>query len=577
MTSIDFWIGATGYNFHIYEADIWRDAMTGIGRWEVLLDPLTSYWPGMIAVDQGVRIDINGVTMMRGYVDDVETFIDRRGTYTDLYRLKGRDYGMDLAQLYISQPYQNTRADNVVQAALLAAGSEISYASPALAPFIDYEFTRTFLSDGIREIADKTNNLGANYDFYVDDTPAPGGPNLHFFSVGDPAENTVVQLISQVNNRNSNILSIDPLGEALGFGIKNYVELYTREVNDHWTDLNAVDFGTINCGATDETTIFLHGKGAIRATNNTLAPTQITIELDFLPGLYGYTFLDMHQSTTGKYDYYMYDTRNFAKTCRIGLEDVPGNTIWYYQAIWGGLGKCYQCTDQKTNNEWRKVTFPLGDESGIEGALMPGSTKGHWYQLRGAAFNWSQVRKIMFETQGDLINVGDFFIIDGLQIPNVEVFSIAQDFASQVLYGIRMKSFYRPDLKSQVEFDSVAPEILAKLKDPMSKLRVTTIGQTGSVYTGQTLQVLAPSSGINPLTTYRILSLHHKVVRASSESDYPGYTFTTDYDLVKHEVSGVTQNVDFERVASSNNPLRGYIPSMRNRQRFMSNPYFNVE
>jgi len=113
MTSIGFYLGpgATDYSQYVLSADIWREAGNGIGRWEVVLDPRANYWPGVFTVDNNVRIDINGVQMMLGYIDDSKPFLSYRdisgydiGTtrHTGLWKVTGRDYGMDLAQMYFT-------------------------------------------------------------------------------------------------------------------------------------------------------------------------------------------------------------------------------------------------------------------------------------------------------------------------------------------------------------------------------------------------------------------------------------------------------------------------------------------
>lgn len=75
------------------------------------------------------------------------------------------------------------------------------------------------------------------------------------------------------------------------------------------------------------------------------------------------------------------------------------------------------------------------------------------------------------------------------------------------------------------------------------------------------LQVVAPDFGIGgPLVTdnvtYRILRLHHRVVKNSSESDIEGYMFTTEYDLVRHQYRGTstTQLVEHTKVINITDP-----------------------
>jgi len=103
--------------------------------------------------------------MMLGYIDDSKPFLASRdisgydvGTtrHTGLWRVTGRDYGMDLAQFFFTAAigdYQYTRADDLISnvltslVALHGAGNpEITYASPSTAPQINYDWApRTYL------------------------------------------------------------------------------------------------------------------------------------------------------------------------------------------------------------------------------------------------------------------------------------------------------------------------------------------------------------------------------------------------------------------------------------------------
>jgi len=117
MTTIGFFVGVTDYSNYVLTADTWREALTGIGRWEVVLDPRANLWPGNFAVDATVHIQIDGSTQMRGYIDDILPFMDYRGDisgydlprtrHTGRWKLVGRDFGMDLAQHYVTGQWQN--------------------------------------------------------------------------------------------------------------------------------------------------------------------------------------------------------------------------------------------------------------------------------------------------------------------------------------------------------------------------------------------------------------------------------------------------------------------------------------
>jgi len=158
------------------------------------------------------------------------------------------------------------------------------------------------------------------------------------------------------------------------------------------------------------------------------------------------------------------------------------------------------------------------------------------------------------------MNVGDYFIIDGLQFPNLEVISTQQDAVSIAAYGQRMRDIYRPDINNQVELDAFAVAKLAELKDPKETVvRLASPGQTLNDYAGQSLDVVMPLFGVGgPLITdvirYRILRLHHKVVKNSDEGEYPSWTYHTEYELVKNQVGGVDQLIDQEQVLMTGRP-----------------------
>lgn len=531
------------------QADLWRDSLSGIGRWEIILENTNNKWGGDFLPDEDVEIRFDGILMMRGYVDDVVPFLEPAGVYKNQIKVLGRDYGMDLAQLYITREYPNRRADDTVNVALLMATSEIDYTSHSVAPVINFEFNRTYLADGLRDICKLVD-----YDFYVDDIdPDGGGPfraSLHLFAVGAGAEHTTVDLTSVPTSVTNNILRLEK-GEKIGFSIKNYIELHAGGLQDNWTDLNASDWSSAAaaaCGApTDEPIIYLAGKGAIRVTAT--GATDLIVDLDFSgAGLYEYTSIDMSERNEGSYLCYKSYVSDaiLMKACRIWLKDTANHWIEFYKSK--GSANCSECTDDNQNTEWRKIVFPYGE--GLEIKAAAAFISGFWHYIApAAAFDWGHVETIRFISDRARPRAApDYFIIDGLDIPTVEVISIEQDIPSQNAYGKRMLSVYRPDLKNQVELDAAALKQEEKYKDPLETIKITAIGQTGSVYAGQSLDVRAPSHGIPNLTKYRIVKLHHKVVRSSEDSEVPAYTFLTIYDLLKHEINP-TQVMDPNRFA----------------------------
>jgi len=192
-----------------------------------------------------------------------------------------------------------------------------------------------------------------------------------------------------------------------------------------------------------------------------------------------------------------------------------------------------------------KVEFELGWDSVIQPGATPINSKGHWrwfITTTAIPFDWSQIDRVRFISTQNM-NPLDYFNIDGLQFPNAEVFSIQQDAVSQFNYGTRMREIYRPDIANQIELDAFSARKLAELKDPKETIvRAVTRGQCPNNYAAQSLDVVAPQFGIGgPAITnverYRILRLHHRVVKNSDDSAYPGFTFTTEYELAKNQVT----------------------------------------
>lgn len=583
--NVEFFLGGppgTDYGDYVIQADIWQENLNGVGTWEIIADPNAGgAWPAVNTITAGrpgsrthITFDDGGgvTTMMRGYVDDVLPYLTPEGVHTQLYRIVGRNRGLDLAEHQVSDEYVATRGDTIITTALGLIPSELTLVAVGAVPgnTLNYEADRMYLADLCREVSNlSTNGAGTNnYDFYVDNTVWPANANLNFFLHGNSSSGVTLTDFAGAAN---NILRIDPCGESVGSEIKNHITAHAGGVEDHWTDLNAADWAGTNCAVTDDLVVFLNGKGAIRATNNTVGIAVMFIDLTF--PRYSYTGgIDMSEPTIGSYNYLIEDSRNPTKTLRLELMDNLGNRIEWYRAVFGGLVKCRNCSDQPTNLEWRKVDFQLGNEGGIEAALAAGDTKGHWSYLVAAAppFNWADVRRVRFYTGAAQVAIGDYFILDGVEFPNVEPISISQDAASIAAYGQRMKDFYRPDIKNQYELDDYADMQLLRMKDPKQTIRLTAEGQTGTVFPSQTVEVVAPDFGIGgPLIgntdTYRIIRLHHRVTKNSDESEVPGYTFLTTYDLVRHlyEGTATTQLVDHTTIIKAVDPIQSLLRETR--------------
>jgi hypothetical protein len=561
-------IGGYDVSCYVIGADIWRDALNAVGRWQLILDNQGHWWGGAFAVDDDVTIRINGSLMMMGYVDDIFPYLDSKGEYTEYIRVNGRDYGMDLAQLYITQEYVNTDAKVIVQNALGLAGSEIAYAAfPPVAGPIDYEFDRTYLADGFRDIAKLVD-----YDLYVQDNAAR---DLHFFDIatmGGGTEHTTVDLESVAGAATNNILRLE-IGENIGFDIKNVIEAHAGELRDHWTDLNAADWitGVGTTTITNDFAFFVSGKSAIRMTSGAAA-TNLYMDLTF--PRYSYTTsLDMSEPNVGRYAAYPNYAASPNYPIRIRLRDTAGNWIEYYSITVLNQPPPHETTDNTRNQEWRYIEFAYGD--GTEIRPVASFVHRTWRFIGAAvAFDWSQVDTIRFIASPLLLRAnGDFCVIDELIIPAIEVISIQTDPAP--IGGTRMKDFYRPDIKNQVELDIYAANQLLKYSDPIQSVKITAIGQVDSNYAAQSLDVLAPSSGIIPVAPathvpYRIFTLHHSVKLSPLNNEIVGYDYITEYELVRSIQSDTSadQLIAPTRVAITHSPTRALMRQFREQQRY---------
>lgn len=553
MTTVTLTVDGTNYSTYVLQADTWRESLTGIGRWEVVLDPFPNFYGGAFNFDDVASISINGVLMMEGYLDDAIPFLADGGVWKDHILLSGRDYGIDLALLYYTQNYENDRADWIVQNALTGVGSEIGFASPNAAPLLNYKFDRTFMAVGIRDLA---QNVG--YDFYVENAKVAGSAVMQFFPVGAAAQHTAVDLVSDLNNVGNNILGFK-LGEVRGTNVANRVEAIAGFLKDHWTDLNSTAYTPVfGCAVTDNVVIFLYGKGGIEI--EVVGPGATFVQAGLTFPRYDHTVIDLSARGTGRYAAFP-NLTTVNKATRIRLHDTNGDRIEFYR----NTGKVTERTDIDSvanplwdNQEWRFIPFPYGDGTEIDWG-GPAGTSDAWNAIGGTVvtqtFNWARVNQIEFNS--DAVNpqsVNDFIIIDGLDLPTVEAISVATDPAPQG--GIRMFPVYRPDIRNQVELDAFSAWKLERTQNPLESLLIASIGQTGTPYAAQSLDVRIRNY-IPTLTPYRIAELHHMVVKNSSESMEPGYTFLTEYNLVRNNLTaGGTQLVTPAIVTSTRSPAQ---------------------
>jgi len=545
-----FVVNGVPYDNCVIQMDTWQEA-NSIGNWEVIVDPDAGCgWPAVNAITTDMQVTIMiddpaGVAqdIMRGYVDNVEHYMGR-GAEADFYKISGRNRGLDLAQHYVTEDYVNIRADLIIDgnippptSLLDIIPSELTINVVGGVPGnIDYEADHTYLVDAITDICQRTNR-----DFYVGNDVFAGNATLTYTTPGGVASGVVLV-------EGTNIIKIESFGEEMGFDVKNHVEATAGGLNDHWTDLNAAAWAATPptpSVITDDATIFVCGKGAIRATQPNVVAAQLGIDLTFPRYDYDATWgrLDMSETSSGSYSYLTTQQNVAINRVRIRLTDNGGRTIEFYRSAFPlPLTKCGNCTDQPTANEWVTVGFPVGAETSIEPALAA-STGGIWYEFNFVSppiFNWSDIRAITFFSTGAGATYpqNGYFIVDCLRVPNIDVRSIQTSVAT---YGTRMTYIRRQDIKNQVELDAFTTAELARLNLPKESIHVIATGQTGTPYPGP--------------TTYRIFKVHHQLVKNSDESTLPGYTYLTEYDLVRNAYhAGGTQYISDARFKGLGRP-----------------------
>jgi hypothetical protein len=510
--------------------EISHESLARLRRWEVLLENQDNEYGGTLDPQDPAELKINDVSMLKGYIDDVLPSVDDPfAVYRNLLNVVGRDYGQDLANLFLTKEYRDENYDDIFDDALSTAGSEITYTSPSTGSILDYSFKRQFLLNGFQDLAKLVDA-----DFYVDDLKA-----LQLFLLS-AASSSGVTLKAVAGASDNNVLSLKQIGEKVGFDLKNYIHLEAGDVNDHWTEMNASDWSNMGVPTetvTDDTSIFLAGKASIKTTIATAAAGRYhQLELSF--PRYSYTSLDLSEPEQEGSYLVRHDLGSGGTwKWRPGLKDGKDNIIYY---------KDVANTDSIPQNKWREITFPLGDELDI------GTDDKQWYWSAyiDPPFDWADIVSIRFHSISAASNNNRSFWTDGIKLP-IPAISISEDATSQSTYRKRMIPLTRNDIKSQIQLDDLAASELAHRKDPTQKLNVVASFQSGCKYAGQTIVVNAPSSGISNIT-YRILGLHH--VAAPGEDLLRGHDAITEFDLVKHETASV-QPTDPLRFRLTNNPF----------------------
>lgn len=538
-------IGVENVSNYVRDVDIRKDKSTGIGSCTLVINNDGDTWGDTFSPNDAVEVAINGQLMFSGCVDNVMPILDNKGVLMNWMTVTSRDDGRVLTDLYVTtDKFIDEESGYIIDEILSEAGDPLTYFDPGGTPTTTYQCKRSYLSDAIVEIAERVG-----YDFYIDTTG-----ELHFFPAG--TVDSTVDLLSVPGGGSNNLLDFEEY-EQIGTDIYNSIEVHAGSVKDHWTNGNAGDWVTLLGDAsvmTDYTVTWMSGGASIAVA---LGGLNQTVGIDFSDGKYsqGGT-LDLRElgqaSVSVIPELGVAGTFSFEPT----LIDATGKMIRFYRTSGGSGSKGFTTNLDASLFSWRVINFPLGEHVGNPITATP--QNGKWYG--DTDFDWENVKKIGFKIEKSVIATLSNVYIDLLYIPTIEARSIREDSgvgSSIALYGKRMYSEYRKDLTTQAELDEYAEKLLELKKDPVKKFKATAVGQTGTKYAAQSVDVQAPGYGIPALTDYIIVSLHHKL---HYEKDERGWMFTTEYDLAE-------SGVDATRIIYTDDPVAKRLQRLREENR----------
>jgi len=195
---------------------------------------------GVFDADDDVTITVNGVNVLKGYLDaPAQIYSGRFGVpvggqvYPHILRLSGRDCSQDLSNLRLTYSYPAaTLSDDLLDDALSRAGAEITYTSGSAYDAVGgLEPRDEYLLTVFQEVLER-----ADLDGYVDmSTP----PALILFPIASAPSSGIV--ISD-----SHILKDVKLSEADGLDLRNTFTLYgaatvMRPTDEDYTETDTED------------------------------------------------------------------------------------------------------------------------------------------------------------------------------------------------------------------------------------------------------------------------------------------------------------------------------------------------
>jgi hypothetical protein len=401
-TTINATINSQNFGAAATRIDIWHEG-GGIGHWEIMLDNISGASQILDCDYVASNLGINGVNLMQGTVDDILPEVsDPSAVFSKYVTVHGRNCGQDLTNLFIIKKYAGVRLNWMMDDALSVAGSSITHVGSLTPspPLVDADFNKTYLQNGFVDAC-----ALADYDFTV-----KNDNSLQLWPLASAPDSGVL-LKSIPGDIDNNILLI---GETkAGIDRRNYIRLDAGSLNDHWTEGNAIDFSPVNCTVDDEYSLFVAGASSIRATILGASSPEITLVFP----LYNHDYLDYQAISETGTVWVLHETSGFLfgdklnKNVSIYAKDTDGNRI-----LWS-------CDKNTWTGEWTEHTFQLG----LTAPFGSSTDMAKWYYITGSSFNWKIVELGVIVNNYYSTEAGKHVWIDGLKLPSVEVYAIAQD------------------------------------------------------------------------------------------------------------------------------------------------------
>ena len=514
--------GAYTATAFVEKIDTWRDALTPVGRFEILFNRKleqagTTLDLTKIFAQQVITISLSSALVMKGYLDTGKRkAAQAEGSHhRKQYQISGRDVGQDLdnKMLPYELSYVNEKGDDIIEDLITKTLCEVTFVSPSTAPVLA-QYT-TFDKPLSKNFAEILERIG--YDGLVnEDTKA-----WTMFDIGSLSSGIALKALA--NDPTNNIIDLEKL-DFDAVDVWNYVIVRGREVKDGWSEENADDWDhDVGNVVTNERVDILAGASAIKCANGT-AGGLCHLALDFSPiSLYNYAQLRWDKLGSATMSAFVKQSctafPGIKRGIYIRLRDSANNRISFYDEV-----------QYLPGETWVKISAPVGVDASIWNAV---EKKGAWIFLTGTSFNW-RITRIEFE-----ISMPDdatsYLLLDDLQLPGVEMYALAEDPGSQGSYRKRSISINRADIYSQKELQVVANNYIANLHEILQGLKITAVGSAGIIggvnkwLPGYTLIAESTDDDIN--ATYRIMSVH---LTAAKTELAAGHDFIAELELVPY-------------------------------------------